>query len=100
MLLKPYRVSTKRFTYNAVTNTFTAEASDLGSNFRLGRVYDDACDMGFTLMSARTGKEVVFYLSHTERDREGELLYDEFRAVPHQHVDAMTECAKVVIVND
>ena len=57
MILQPSPISSSRFTYSK--GTFIAEASELGS-FRLGRVYDDACDEGFTVISEKTGKPAVF----------------------------------------
>lgn len=83
MILTPTRVSTDRFTRVQVDSPFptflVAEESDLGRDFRLGRVYDDACDVGFTLVSARTGREIVMALEDEHRDpREGELLYTDF----------------------
>ena len=70
MLLKPSPVSTDRFTYVAEVREFVAEASSLPP-FR--RVWDDACDEGLTLISARTGREVVCAVVDLMRDDEGEL---------------------------
>jgi hypothetical protein len=81
MLLNPPSISTERFLYLDTEKVFAAEASDLGSDFELGRVYDDAADVGFTLVSQRTGDRLVFVLYQQHRDGEGELLYDEYRAV-------------------
>lgn len=72
-LLKPRPVSSKRFTYDKADRTFTAEASDLGGD--LGQVYPDACDVGLTLISEKTGREVVCRVAHEERNAEGELLW-------------------------
>lgn len=80
MQLNTPKISTRPFLYDPTTNTFSAEASDL-RGFRLGRIYDDACDIGFTLVSQRTGREIVFALAHEERDREGDLLFEDFRPV-------------------
>jgi len=44
----------------------------LGRSFKLGRVYDDACDEGFTIVSKKTGKSAVFALETTIRDDSGE----------------------------
>lgn len=82
-LLHPPRVSTDRFHYDAATGTFMADASDL-SDLRLGRVYDDACDEGLTLVSATTGTELVYAVHQEHRDREGELLFTELRPAPGQ----------------
>lgn len=40
---------------------FVAEASQF-SNFRVARVWDDACDEGCFFQSHKTGKKVVFIL--------------------------------------
>jgi hypothetical protein len=40
-------------------NTFVAELSTLGDP-RLERVYDDAADYGFSIVSKKTGKSAVF----------------------------------------
>jgi hypothetical protein len=84
MILEPAPISTERFTYSADSKVFVAEASDLG-DFRLGRVYDDACDVGMTLVSKRSGARLVFALSREVRNSEGELLFTEFAAVGAPH---------------
>lgn len=78
MTLRPTPVSTGRFTYSKRTCTFSAEASDLPQP---GRVFDDACDVGYTLVSERTGAEVVFAESGRETDSEGDLLWTEYEPV-------------------
>lgn len=72
MLLRPNPVRTDRFTWVPASKTFVAEASDLG--VALARVYDDACDVGLTLVSHVTGTEVVCAVHHEIRDGEGELV--------------------------
>lgn len=57
MLLNPSPVCSSLFSFK--DNVFVTDASDLG-DFDLGRVYDDACDEGFTIISAKTGKAAVF----------------------------------------
>lgn len=71
--LKPCPVSTSLFT-RGTNGVYVAEMSDLP--YGLGRVYDDACDEGLTLVSARTGREVVMVVSDV-RTRDGELEYLE-----------------------
>jgi hypothetical protein len=57
---------------------FVAEASSLPP---LGRVYDDACDEGLTLLSERyPGDEVVFVVTSSQ-EREGDILYWDLSAV-------------------
>lgn len=80
-VLTPTRVSTSQFTWMPETNSFVAEASDLGKSFRFGRVWDDSCDEGLTLTSSKyPGQELVFYVNHTEV-HDGDVLYWELKAV-------------------
>lgn len=53
--------STRDFFYHAETKCFIAEASALscGGREHDGRVYDDACDAGFVLVSHKTGDSVL-----------------------------------------
>lgn len=97
-VLSPPPVSTDRFTYLPADGLFVIEASDLGPDFRLGRVYDDACDVGFTLVSARTGDRRVFTSVGERRDDDGDLLYEDFALVgPSGRVD---QSLRVRIIND
>lgn len=75
MILRPTPVSTDRFTYERATGIFAAELSDFGRGFRLGQVYDDACDVGLTLVSAKTGRGIVFSVYQEQRDRDGDLQW-------------------------
>ena len=50
------RHSSKQFTWLPETRRFIAEVSELGAN-PFGQIYPDACDMGFVMISAVTGKE-------------------------------------------
>lgn len=95
MELQTPKISTRPFMYSPSDNTFVACASDL-RGFRLGRIYDDACDVGFTLISQRTGREIVFALAHEERDRDGDLRWEDFRPVNRNEWGAGT----VRIYND
>lgn len=88
-------LSTSRFSYNPETKTFSAEASDLGK-MPMRRVYPDACDLGFDLVSQRTGNSVTVVHNHRE-ERDGDVLWDEF--IPAQHKDRKI-FNKVVIFND
>lgn len=70
--------STDSFTYHADGNLLVTEASTLGPNYG-ARLYSDACDFGFGVRSARTGRKVIFVLAHQERDSEGELQYEDYK---------------------
>jgi hypothetical protein len=74
-ILKPAPVSSRQFDYSHVDG-YVAEISSTNG---LGRVYDDACDEGLTLVSQRTGREVVFVVDEVER-RDGDVLL--WRLVP------------------
>lgn len=60
--------SSKQFTWNVETGHFVACASDLSRTDFWSRIYDDACDVGFAIVSERTGKSVVFYLAEQEHN--------------------------------
>jgi hypothetical protein len=47
-------------------NLGVTEASDLNRIGFLGRIWDDACDQGFAVVSGKTGKLVIFYLDYTD----------------------------------
>lgn len=70
MLLNPPRLTTDRFTWVPSENTLVAEMSDLPE---FGRVWDDACDVGYTVVSSRTGKEIVYAVHHEEK-QDGDLV--------------------------
>lgn len=53
-----------------------AEASDLGCTAGIApgrRVWSDACDVGFLVVSDRTGTEKLFTLAHERRSADNEL---------------------------
>jgi len=98
VVLKPFPyLRSSEFSWNAETKKFSAFASDLKGFGRLGRVYDDACDEGFTMISDRTGREVVFVSAGTEHDREGDVQAWVF--VPAVGQRDRPDCL-VVIFND
>lgn len=74
MLLNPGPyVHVSQLFWHPETRTFCADISDIGGRF--GRVWDDACDEGFTLVSRYSGKDqIVFAVDHTEV-REGDVMY-------------------------
>jgi len=74
MLLKPTRVPTHTITMHE--GMMIAEASSLMlGHIDFTQVWDDACDVGLTLVSHRTGREVVYALEDIARDGEGDLLF-------------------------
>lgn len=73
MIVHSSKVSTRDFSWNKFTKTFSTEISDLGPDFNFGKIYDDACDQGLTLVSHVTNKEIVFGISEI-KDKEGDIL--------------------------
>ena len=76
--------STQLFGWHKDSNVLSAFASDLdhGGRSRLyDRIYNDALDVGFTLVSHKTGTEVLCYLDKIERDKEGDVVAYHFKAV-------------------
>lgn len=93
MILTPTPISSSRFSFKG--NTFSAEASDFGRRLELGRVFDDSCDEGFSIVSVKTGKIAVFALYNHEEDSEGDLVSWIFKCV----TPGLTHL-KAVIYND
>lgn len=60
----------KMFHFDA-TGHGSAEASDMG-NRHLQRIYDDACDVGFTVRSSKTGDIVTYAMSSPFYQGDGE----------------------------
>lgn len=86
------KVSTKEFSYSA--RTFTNELSSM-HDFIISRIYPDAADVGFVLVSAKTGAECTYVLSEEVKDATGDLLYYEFSPI-----DSIGVGTKVILFND
>lgn len=83
-LLHPRPTSTETLAYDREANLLVGEASTLGlrSGEEFDRVWNDSCDVGLTLVSHRTGQEVVFAVDH-EEIRDGDILYWDLKPVDH-----------------
>jgi hypothetical protein len=81
--------------YHGRDNSMSAEVSEL-RDMRLGQVYDDACDLGFTLVSHKTGRAIVMVEDQTVQ-RDGDLLYRVY--VPARKADRRV-LSRVMIFND
>lgn len=93
MILKPAPISSAMFSFK--NNVFSTEVSEL-RNFSLGRVYDDACDRGFSIISAKTGNVAVFV--ETDHDYCGEDI--DVVAFNFKCVTTGLKHLKAVIFND
>lgn len=106
------RHSTRDFSYQADSKTLTIEESTL-RQFRVvdedgnlcsvfGRVYDDACDEGFVLVSHKTGKEVTFVVDKIDYDASGEDI-GGWNLVPINRKTGRIDTSldlKVLVIND
>jgi hypothetical protein len=96
--LKMDSICTSHFTYLTEERSFIAEASDLPGRGRFRRIYDDSCDLGLTLRSQRTGREVDFALFREVRDGSGEdIMHWELRPIC---VTSDLKDLKVIVFND
>jgi hypothetical protein len=108
-ILRPdLHLTTDQFHWSKKEKTFSAECSELRINDRkvfpvggfwkaLSRAYNDACDLGFTLVSQKTGKELTMVVDKIDRSED----YSEgFRFVEFVPADrGYKERFKVVIFN-
>jgi len=82
----------------------TVEASTIRLNreFGFGQVYDDACDVGLTIVSHVTGARIIFVIDHVDVSRPG--TEDEEIAgwwlVPAQYQKHDLNGWKLLIIND
>src|SRR5260221_12621238 len=79
MILNPSPTPVNQFNYNPLTKTFSACISDLGPDFEkrgYEQVYDDACDVGLTLVNNKSGDRCVFVLNDTYKDDDGVGFWD------------------------
>ncbi len=89
--------STARFTWVPASKTFVAEMSDFNGAAPFTRLYDDSCDAGLTLRSAKTGREVVCFLAGEDRNGEGELQGLRFQPLKPADRALFNE---VLLIND
>lgn len=104
MIIQTVTHSSKLFATDAQSKTISAEASTLTAGLRdyplFGRVYDDACDEGFSILSERTGRVVTWALDHEERDGEGDTLYWDLKPARIDELRAGLQGWRVRVYND
>jgi hypothetical protein len=80
--------------------TFIAEISELPETFNpLSAVWDDACDAGFILVSAKTGKEITFTFWKEDKNRDGEVAGYRFKPCLRNNEMHLKDLS-VLIIND
>lgn len=72
MLLATHTVKTNVFTHDKAIKRFVAEISDL-DNIKFLPLYDDACDVGLTLVSSKTLATSRWHLVETSRDNDHDI---------------------------
>lgn len=68
-------VSTNNVSFSKARNTFMAEISELGPEFRFEQVFPDSCDLGVSLLSHKTNNVITFYIDQEVKDEEGDIMY-------------------------
>lgn len=79
MKLNPTLVGSSHFTHVAAKKVLVTELSDLGRSFSMKPLYDDACDVGLTLINERTGNVTRWYFAQDVVDADGDLMHIELR---------------------
>lgn len=72
------RLTQAMLSYSKERREFFMMASDYGPGLRFSQIYADAVDVG-VIVVGKTGKEVVYFLDHTERDLENDVKWWRFR---------------------
>ena len=70
--LRPAPISSRQLHFDANTNEWVGEISSTNG---FGRVWNDSCDEGLTLVSADSGRETVFYVNRTIRNTDGDIAF-------------------------
>lgn len=92
--------SSRQFSYDKKTKTFSTEASSLGRGVSfLKQLWNDSADTGFGIKSEKTGEVALFTLQQEHRDREGDLTHWTF-TVYNPKRDSKLSGLKVVVFND
>ena len=94
-------ISSEYFTFNKDTKTFSCDISDLNGKLRWCALYDDAADIGFSMMSESSGKVATFSLINEVTDKDGDVHYWEFHPI-HESIEEnpMLKDVKVFVFND
>ncbi len=71
--------STDYFQWGEESRTFYSDASTLSRGEFMSRLYDDACDEGFRLISARTAVNQIVYLVDAQSNWSGDIIKWTFK---------------------
>lgn len=92
-------ISAKRFRWSQGNGY--AEASEL-PDLKQHQIWPDACDVGFTIRSERTGELRTFVETHVNRDDEREIESWVYSSVNNRngHIDRPGALLTITIYND
>lgn len=94
-------INVKKFMHDSKSKTFVAEASDLNGTAGEHRIYDDACDVGITLVNLETLGRATFYFHEEVHDGDGDLIFTEYLPISeHVRKNPRLEGYTVRIYND
>ena len=92
-------ISTRQCTYDKANNMLVAEISDFGPGFEWEWAYPDAADLGVTVVSHITGKEIMFAENKVNTNSEGEIL--SWELIPAKRgPDPVINLMRLKIFND
>lgn len=94
-------VCSSHFTHVVAKKILVTEMSDLGRNFVVEQLYDDACDVGLALRNKRTGNTTTWHITHDVYDEDGDLMHLELRPT-HESVASNPAIRdyKMLLLND
>ena len=95
MKLPLTEITSSQFFYDKPKGRFIIEMSCLRNPDLFRRMYDDAADIGFTMISARTGTKVRYYLARRDTDKDGSTAAWVFEPADKAGMDT-----SVVVFND
>lgn len=94
-------ISTKQFYWDKTNTIFSAEISDLHGQNLFNRVFADACDVGFSLLSAKTGNVSDWKLVDVTKNYDDEItdwvFYPTLETV--RRFPTLSN-AKLIVIND
>lgn len=94
-------LNTKQFEWDAKTQTFSGEISELGAKNLFQRIYPDACDIGFELQSNKTNFVTKWCLVQQAQDHDEDITDWVFRATPETvNKHPALEHVTIIVFND
>lgn len=89
-----------QFSYDRDTNTFTAWVAELGS-YAFKRLYEDACDEGFEIVSCKSGSVSTFYVETEHRDDDNDVTHWTLKPTTETlRKHPLLKDTKVIVFND